>query len=231
MFNSTNSLSKHLAWVILLIGCFSCAYADKNTSTKPLNNYTVGINKNLSFFYETELNYDLDAGRMKEISWTPGFEFKIPKKFKLSSQDTISFEGKVNYLHITDSSLKTIERRPRASITTQWNHSNHKFELRHRLEHRNRKMAGKDSGLRYRPRIKFKPNWRWTPLKLAPYLSDEFFISEGGYGSQEIEAGVKLGLKNWSFVVGNVFVIDNNASDSKYIEDIIILEFNYKFAR
>ncbi len=204
---------KKIIIIISTLIISSSVYAMENRS-KPLQRLIFKVSDFFQFYLENEFYLDY-----KEIIVdTPA----LGTDYNLGSAGDFSFEAALIYMHMIDKYFNNVENRIRWSVSGIYNLHGFKIALRGRFEYR---IRDRGNALRARPRIKIKTPWKWTKLNFSPYISDELFITEEKFDSQEIEAGFSFGTGNWGFVLANIFVLKE---PTKHVENILIIETKYK---
>ncbi|MDR2850251.1 MAG: DUF2490 domain-containing protein [Verrucomicrobiota bacterium] len=106
----------------------------------------------------------------------------------------------------------TGEFRPMLNLNLKYTAADWRFDDRNRFEWRNYEQAEKDECLRYRNRLKISSPWKWTSLKINPFVSGELF--------QDV-TGTKKALQNWELVAGAALsVTDTFGLDLYYMAEL-----------
>ena len=69
------------------------------------------------------------------------------------------------------------EHRPTLDLTFKQEFEGFRFDMRNRLEYRDKESA-KRNYLRYRGRFRVRTPWKWTDWKISPYASWEMYIED-----------------------------------------------------
>lgn len=120
---------------------------------------------------------------------------------------------------------------PQINFAGKWVISDWTFEARARLEERIFDEPGKQDAFRNRDKFTLKSPWKWTPLKLNPYISDEIFFQQAIDGLAENRLWVGLGMefcKNLKGELAYMWREVKQTSDNSYLESNII-QANLKF--
>jgi hypothetical protein len=105
------------------------------------------------------------------------------------------------------------------------------FEARARFQESIYDEPGKKDIFVNRDKFTLKSPWKFTPLKLNPYISDEIFFKEGVNGLAENRLWVGLGMEFFKNLKGELAYIwreIKQTSDNSYLESNI-LQANLKF--
>lgn len=98
------------------------------------------------------------------------------------------------------------EHQPQLNLTGKWTiFEDWTFEDRARIEYRFFDEADKKDVWRFRNKITLKSPWKWTPLKLNPYIADEIFIQEDKDGIYRNRLYAGLGMQFSKNVKGEIY--------------------------
>lgn len=120
---------------------------------------------------------------------------------------------------------------PQVNFAGKWNLGDWTFEARARLEERIFDEPGKSDAFRNRDKFTLKSPWKWTPLNLNPYMSDEVFFQEGIDGLAENRLWVGLGMQFFKNLKGELAYMwreVKQTSDNSYLE-FNVIQVNLKF--
>lgn len=92
------------------------------------------------------------------------------------------------HLYTLESGQWYDEDRPQFQGQIKWSRADWKLKNRVRLEYRMKQ--GEDGYLRFRNMLALKSPWKWSRLKINPYLADEVFIDrQNGLHKNRVYAG------------------------------------------
>lgn len=98
------------------------------------------------------------------------------------------------------------EHRPMLNGTVNWKWGDWDFSNRARIEYRMYDID-KDDVWRFRDKITLKSPWKWTALKINPFVSDEVFIQEDKDGIYRNRLYIGVGMKFFEFLKGELFYL------------------------
>lgn len=155
-----------------MLSANSCAYESGDFQIWNKNDEYIGIGKDTNFTMEEEFRYGENATEFFYQHYEFGFVWAFDKRLELASGYRLALQ---RYKH------KWLEEdEPFASITPKIDIWNFKFDNRNRLEYRHFRWAS--DHVRYRNRSTLKYPIPFHTIKIAPYVSDEIFISSNGTG-------------------------------------------------
>ena len=97
------------------------------------------------------------------------------------------------------------EYRPHANATISWKWLEYNFKNRCRLEYRMRE--NKDDAWRYRDKLTVKFPWKWTDLKIQPYIADEIFVDFYGKKVNRNRLYAGFGAKLFKHLKTDIFYL------------------------
>jgi len=100
------------------------------------------------------------------------------------------------------------EHQPQLNLTGKWKiFEDWTFEDRARFEYRFFGEEGKSDVWRFRNKFTLKSPWKWTPLKLNPYIADEIFVQEDKDGIYRNRLYAGLGMQFFKNLKGDLFYL------------------------
>ncbi|MCX5714870.1 MAG: DUF2490 domain-containing protein [Candidatus Omnitrophica bacterium] len=159
-----------LVWLLFLIAGSARAYDDGdlqvwNTDTEEFN-----INKDSKIALEEEFRWGDNVDQFYYHHYDASCFHSINKYLSIGGGYRQVFELKKGKFMAEDE--------PYLAASLLWGMAGVSFEDRSRMEYRHFAYQA-DSG-RYRNKITMKLPWKFTSLKIQPYVSDEGFFSLGG---------------------------------------------------
>jgi len=121
------------------------------------------------------------------------------------------------------------EHQPQLNLTGKWTiFEDWTFEARVRGEYRMFGEAGKKDVWRNRDKFTLKSPWKWTPLKLNPYIADEIFIQEDKDGIYRNRLYVGMGMQFHKNIKGDLYYMWQTEDKTSYWLDYNVLGFKLK---
>lgn len=98
------------------------------------------------------------------------------------------------------------EHSPQLDLTGKWKiFADWTFENRARFQYRIFDEPDKEDAFRFRNKFTLKSPWKWTPLKINPYIADEIFLQEDKDGIYRNRFSVGVGMQFFKNVKGDIF--------------------------
>lgn len=188
------------------------------------------LTSRLKFKGEQELWYDDDRLYMEETIFL--LELDILDWLSLAAGDRLVdekvFEDGKRRWHY--------EHRPTIDLTLKHSFKGFKFDMRNRLEYRDKEGADKNY-LRYRGRFHVRTPWQWTEWKLSPYASWEMYIEDKpGLGKGEMfnrsRSLVGLSMRPTEYLQVSLFyLLQHSRHDDSGWEPVHVpgIEFKFEF--
>lgn len=158
---------------LLLTGtvCQVYAYDDNDFQVWNTDVEEFSITKKVKGVLEEEFRWADNASEYCYQHYDAGISYALSKRWSLGG----------GYRHINELKRGKFrqEAEPYVTATFSLNMAGFAIEDRSRLEYREFAYQA-DSG-RYRNKLTVKSPWKFTALKLQPYLADEVFFSIGGF--------------------------------------------------
>ena len=105
------------------------------------------------------------------------------------------------------------EYRPNLNVTLKTEWEGWKLSTRNRFEYRMYDID-KDDAFRYRNKFDIKSPWKWTALKINPYISDEIFgQQDAGFNRNRLYVG--FGMQLMEKLKGDLFYLWQYTENSK----------------
>lgn len=167
----------------------ACAY--ESGDFQVWNSYTedIAIGKATKFVMEEEFRWGEDASDLFYQHYDWGFAWTFDKRLEIATGYRFVLE-RVRYKWMESDE-------PYVNITPKFDIWKFKFEDRNRIEYRHFRYA--DDQVRYRNRFMIKYPFEFKTITIAPYTSDEIFVSSNGRGFNQnrFESGVEVILTKY----------------------------------
>ena len=184
---------KLLVLVLCLVTLSSNAYAAYEHGDFQIWNTDseeVKIGKGTKFTMEQEFRYGADASEFFYQHYDWAFTWAFDKMLEIALGYRLALEKvKSKWME---------EDEPYTNITAKLDVWKFKFEDRNRIEYRHFRFAPDQA--RYRNRFLLKYPFEFKTITIAPYVSDEIFISSNatGFNQNRLESGLEFGLTNYA---------------------------------
>ena len=178
-----------IAISIALITCGAYAYNSGDFQIWNTNNQEVAIGKGTKLATEQEFRYGNNGGDIFYQHYDWGFAYAFDKLLELAFGYRLVYEKpKMKWME---------EDEPYTNITAKLDIWKFKFEDRNRIEYRHFRFAPDQA--RYRNRFMLKYPIDFKKIIIAPYISDEIFVSSNGSGFNQnrLQTGIELGLTKY----------------------------------
>ena len=149
----------------------------------------VKIGKDTRLTMEQEFRYDKDASRLFYQHYDWGFAYSFDKRLEMA----------FGFRFINEWVKKKWMEQDEPYTVLTWKQDiwKFKFEDRNRIEYRHFRFA--PDQVRYRNRFMLKYPFDFKTITVAPFVSDEIFISSNstGYNQNRFETGLEFGLTKY----------------------------------
>jgi hypothetical protein len=180
-----------LIMLITLVGSGAhAAYQSGDFQIWNTNEQSVAIGKGTKFTTQQEFRYGNGGGDIFYQHYDWGFAFAFDKMLELALGYRLVYEKPKDKWMEEDHYY--------TNITPKFEIWNFKIEDRNRIVYRQFKSPTPNQ-LRYRNRIMVKYPIDFKKIVIAPYVSNEIFVSSNGTGFNQnrLESGVELGLTKY----------------------------------
>lgn len=186
---------KNTVKLIVLVLCFVSvgvkAYAYENGDFQMWETFgeDIKIGKSTKFAVEQEFRFGKDASEFFYQHYDWGFAWAFDKRLEIALGYRLIYEKyKLKWRE---------EDAPYTNITAKLDIWKFKFEDRNRIEYRHFRF--KDDSVRYRNRFVLKYPFDFHTIKIAPYTSDEIFVSSDGTGFHQnrFQSGLEFELTRY----------------------------------
>lgn len=170
------------------------AYEDGDFQIWNTNEEEISIGKGTKFLMQEEYRYGENATELFYQHYDWGFAWAFDKRLEIATGYRFVLErARRKWLESDE---------PYVNITPKLDIWKFKFEDRNRIEYRHFRYA--DDQVRYRNRFLLKLPFEYRKITIAPYTSDEIFISSNGTGFNQnrFESGLEFVLTK--YVKGSV---------------------------
>ena len=149
----------------------------------------VKIGKCTKFMMEQEFRFGNNASEFFYQHYDWGFAWAFDKRLEMALGYRLVYE-KIKYKWME-------EDEPYTNITAKLDMWKFKFEDRNRIEYRHFRFAPDQA--RYRNRLVIKYPIDFKKIVIAPYVSDEIFVSSNstGFNQNRLESGIEFGLAKY----------------------------------
>ena len=186
---------KNIIKLVVLVLCLAVvsfkAYAYDNGDFQiwHTENQEVGIGKATKLTQEEEWRFGENASELYYQHYDWGVVYGFDKRLDIG----------LNYRQVYEKYKQKWreENRPHVNATVKLDLWKFKFEDRNRLEYRH--FRYRDDFVRYRNRLMLKYPFDFKKIKIAPYVSDEIFISSNatGFNENRFYSGLEFGLTKY----------------------------------
>jgi hypothetical protein len=186
---------KNIARAAILVICFAAvgfrAYGYENGDFQIWNTDAeeIRIGKDTKFVMEQEFRYGENAGELFYQHYDWGFAWAFDKRLEISTGYRLVFERYKKKWRESDE--------PFLNITPKIDLWGFKLDDRNRIEYRHFRFA--DDQIRYRNRFTVKYPIAFHSIKIAPYISNEIFVSSNGtgYNQNRFQSGLEFELTKY----------------------------------
>lgn len=210
-----------LAAVVLFGAVNGRAYEDGDFQVWHTEGQELVVMKGWKIPVEEEFRYGDDAGELYYHHYDVGISYDVCKSLTFGAYYRQIYEGE-------NGKFKP-EFRPHIDVTPKMELYGFKIENRNRLDYRLYDDNREDI-LQYRTRLLIKAPWKFTPLNIQPYVSDEIFVWLNGavLRRNRLDAGVSLEvMKN---IKGEIYYRLQSTKKSGRWTDYNILGLKLKVA-
>lgn len=174
---------------LLLIAVSAYAYESGDFQIWNTNGEEIKIGKSTKFTMEQEFRYGENATELFYQHYDWGFGWDFDKRLELNLGYRFVLE------RIKHKWMESDE--PYTVLTWKQDIWKFKFEDRNRIEYRHFRFA--PDQVRYRNRFTLKYPLDFRGITIAPYTSDEIFVSSNGTGFNQnrFESGLEFGLTKY----------------------------------
>ena len=201
------------ALTIIASGCMSLfitasafSYEDGDWQLWQTDSISGKLTDNLKASAELEFRFGDDMSEFYYQHSQVALDYKINDMFSLG----------VAFREVYELNTKTeldddwySEHRPLINGSISWKWSDWKLKNRARVEFRNFEI--KDNTIRFRNKIGIKSPWKWTALKINPYIEDEIFMEEHKSGIYRNRLYVGVGMElldaGWGVLKGALYYL------------------------
>ncbi len=188
-------MRKNIIRVLALISCMlafsfkAYAYDNGDFQIWHTENQELGIGKGTKLTQEEEWRFGEDASEFYYQHYDWGVVYGFDKRLDIGLNYRQVYE---KYKHKWRE-----ENRPHMNATVKLDLWKFKLEDRNRLEYRH--FRYRDDFIRYRNKLTLKLPFAVKDVKIAPYVSDEIFISSNGTGfnRNRLYSGIEFGLNKY----------------------------------
>jgi hypothetical protein len=186
---------KNIVKVVVLVSCvlvFSFkAYPYENGDFQiwQTDGEDIKIGKSTKFTMEQEFRFGENASEFFYQHYDWGFAWAFDKRFELALGYRLIYERYKRKWREEDD--------PYTNLTWKQDILKFKFEDRNRIEYRHFRFA--PDQVRYRNRFTLKYPFDFKGIKIAPYTSDEIFVSSNGTGFNQnrFQSGLEFELTKY----------------------------------
>jgi len=186
---------KNISRVAVLVFCLAVtgfkAYAYENGDFQVWNTDVeeVKIGKDTKFLMEQEFRFGENASEFFYQHYDWGFAWAFDKRLEIASGYRFVLEKYKRKWRESDE--------PYVNLTPKIDLWGFKLEDRNRIEYRH--FRYKEDQIRYRNRFVIKYPFDFHKIKIAPYTSDEIFVSSDstGYNQNRFQSGLEFELTNY----------------------------------
>jgi len=151
----------------------------------------VKINQDLKITLEEEFRWGDNASDFYYQHYDLGLSFSLNKNLNFGTGYRHVLEKK----SVRKVTKFRVENAPYLTLTLSWNLAGFKFDDRSRLEYRHFNYQS-DSG-RYRNKLTMKLPWKFTRIKIQPFVADEILAGFGGisrFNQNRFSSGLGMSL-------------------------------------
>jgi hypothetical protein len=184
----------------LIASASAFAYKDGDWQYWNTESVTVKLTDKIDAYVEEEFRFGGDISEFYYQHSHLQLDFKITDWFTLAPAYRQVFE-----LDTMKDNWFT-EYRPMVNGTVKWKCENWDFSNRVRISYRMFDID-KDDVWRFRNKLTIKTPWKWTALKINPWVADEIFLEENQSGVYRNRLYAGVGLKLTEHIKGDVFYL------------------------
>ena len=186
---------KNIIKFVVLVSCLAAvsfeahAYDNGDFQVWQTDSEDVKIGKDTKLTMEQEFRFGENASEFFYQHYDWGFAWAFDKRLEIALGYRLIYE---KYQHKWKE-----EDDPYTNITAKFDIWKFKFEDRNRIEYRHFRF--KDDSMRYRNRVVLKYPFDFHTIKIAPYTSDEIFVSSDGTGFNQnrFQSGLEFELTRY----------------------------------
>lgn len=187
---------KNIVKVVVLISCVlafsfkAYAYDNGDFQIWQTDSEDIKIGKSTKFTMEQEFRFGENASEFFYQHYDWGFAWAFDKRLEIGLGYRLIYEKYKRKWREEDD--------PYANITAKLDVWKFKFEDRNRIEYRHFRF--KEDSVRYRNRFVLKYPFDFHTIKIAPYTSDEIFVSSDGTGFNQnrFQSGLEFELTKYA---------------------------------
>ncbi len=216
---------KRIAVVVTVLALLAAvdahAYEDGDFQIWHTEGQEIAVTKGWKIPVEEEFRYGGDAGELYYQHYDIGISYDVNKNLNVGAYYRQIYEGEKGKFKP--------EFRPHIDVTPKTELYGFKIENRNRLDYRLYDDNREDI-LQYRTRLLIRSPWKFTPLNIQPYVSDEVFVWLNGavLRRNRLDAGISLEfMKN---VKGDIYYRLQGTKKSGRWTDYNILGLKLKVA-
>ena len=214
-------VSLALALVMVSAGFKAYAYEDGDFQIWHTEGQEFNVTKGWKIPLEEEFRYGKDASEFYYHHYDIGLSYDVNKNLTVGAYYRQIYEGEKGKFKP--------EYRPHIDVTPKIELYGFKIENRNRLDYR-LYDDGREDILQYRTRLLVRSPWKFTPINIQPYISDEIFVwlNSAALRRNRLDAGISFDLiKNFK---GDVYYRLQSTKKSGRWTDYNILGFKLKVA-
>ncbi len=178
-----------LALCLAASGLKAYAYDDGDFQIWHSDSEDIRIGKDTKFAMEQEFRFGDNASELFYQHYDWGFAWAFDKRLEIALGYRLIYE---KYQHKWRE-----EGDPYTNITAKFDIWKFKFDDRNRIEYRHFRF--KNDSMRYRNKFALKYPFDFHTIKIAPYTSDEIFVSSDGTGFNQnrFQSGLEFELTKY----------------------------------
>lgn len=202
-----------LACLTLLVLRRAHAYDDGDFQVWHTENQEFKINKDAKITLEEEFRWGDDAGEFYYQHYDAGFLYSANKHLELG----------INYRQVYEkkgSGFKE-ENRPHLNAILKYELAGFQLDDRSRLEYRH--FDWRQDYWRYRNKLSVKFPWKFTRLKIQPYLADEIFLPLNGINLERNRFYCGFGFSISKNIKGDIYYLLQSSKKSGAWTDANVL--------
>lgn len=210
----------------LLIAFDGYAYEDGDFQYWNTESIDVKLTDKVGAYIEEEFRFGDNASEFYYQHSHLQLDFKITDWFTLSPAYRQVFEL---YTKTNAEEDWFTEYRPMVNGTLKYKWEDWELSSRARVSYRIFDID-KDNVWRFRNKITIKSPWKWTKLKLNPWVADEIFLEEHESGVYRNRLYVGVGLKLTEHLKGDIFYLWQSTEKSDSWTDYNVVGTKLKVA-
>ena len=211
-----------LALFILSSGIAAYAYESGDFQIWNTDAQDLKIGKATKFTLEEEFRYGNKASELFYQHYDWGFAWAFDKRFELALGYRLIYEWYLTKWREEDD--------PYANLTWRQDIWKFRIEDRNRIEYRHFRWF--PDQVRYRNRVVLKIPFEFKGMKLAPYTSNEIFVSSNsrGYNQDRFQSGLEIELNKYmKFDVSYMWQTTRGKGDKWYDANVLWLKDKVAF--